>query len=83
MVQGGTLAGDRKINVGAGTVELHLNDDHEYATFEVNVGMGEFLDKRRDGHDGHLIVSRSMRGSGKGTLQANVGAGKVEVEPVQ
>lgn len=77
----GALKGDRKVNLGAGDVHLILDGDHDYSSFEANVGMGSFHDHRPGGASSHFIISRNYEGKGEGSLEVNVGAGSIEIDP--
>ncbi len=77
------IRGERELNLGAGRAVVYLNADRDYASLEANVGMGSFHDKRAGGGSAHFVVARSMQGSGGGDLQVNVGAGQIDLEPVQ
>ncbi len=77
------LRGEREVNVGAGTANIYLDGDRDYATLEVNVGMGKVSDERPHGTNAYFVVSRSMQGSGSGNLQVNVGAGSIDLKPAQ
>ena len=76
------IRGEREINVGYGRVRVEGNDD-TYESMEINVGLGSLHDHRSGGENHHLIVSHSFEGSGKGTIQINVGMGQVELYPSQ
>ncbi|TCK75203.1 hypothetical protein [Acidipila rosea] len=73
------IGGDRQFNLGHGHAKLLVHGDASYATLQVNIGMGSLHDHRPSGHDGHFIVSRSYGGTGKGSLQVNLGAGSVDI----
>jgi hypothetical protein len=76
------IGGDRKINVGYGHVDLQGNAD-AYESLNVNVGLGSMHDNRPEGQSHHLIVSRSFEGTGKGSIEMNVGMGRVDLNPGQ
>ncbi len=71
------IAGDREANVGAGTARVLLDGDRDYAALECNVGMGSMQDDRPGGAHAYGVSSKSMQGKGKGTVEINVGAGKL------
>lgn len=75
------VKGDREINLGAGDTHLGMVGDRDYASFEANVGMGSFHDHRPGGASSHFIISRTYQGKGEGTLQVNVGAGSIDIDP--
>lgn len=75
------VAGDRKVNVGAGELRVLLNGNRDYATLESNVGVGKLEDDRPGGSHSYGVSRRSSQGSGKGSLELNVGAGKVVLAP--
>lgn len=75
------VKGDREINLGAGDAHLGMVGDRDYASFEANVGMGSFHDHRPGGGSSHFIISRQYQGKGEGTLQVNVGAGSIDIDP--
>lgn len=76
------IGGDRKINVGYGRVDFQGNAD-AYESLNVNVGLGSMHDNRPDGQSHHFIVSRSIEGTGKGSIEMNVGMGRVDLNPGQ
>jgi hypothetical protein len=74
------ISGQRKIDVVNGHVELLANAD-SYGTLKVNVLMGSFHD-RHAGDEGHpVMVSRSLTGTGKGSVDINVAKGTVDLKP--
>lgn len=77
------VKGNRELNLGAGEAHLGMTGDHDYATFEANVGMGSFHDHRPGGHSAHFVISRDYQGDGKGKLEVNVGAGSLDVDPAK
>jgi hypothetical protein len=83
-----TLAADRirgkhaTINVGYGHVNFQGNAD-AYEDLQVNVGLGSMHDHRKDGHNHHFIVARSLEGTGSGSITVNVGMGSVDLNPGQ
>jgi hypothetical protein len=83
-----TLIADRiggkqeNINVGYGRVEFQGNAD-AYENLQVNIGLGSLHDHRRDGQSHHFIVARSFEGTGKGSIDVNVGMGRVDLNPGQ
>ena len=76
-----SLKGNWEVNVGAGKLVVFLNGDSDYATLEANVGMGSFKDERGGGKNRYTVISRSMSGSGSGTVELNVGAGEIDLKP--
>lgn len=76
---GKDAAGTREINVGLGDVRLAIGDNANYATLEVNVGMGSFHDRRPGGTSGHMAIARDFAGTGKGSVEVDIGMGKVEI----
>ena len=77
------IKGDREVNLGAGDAYLTMADDRGYASFEANVGMGSFHDHRPGGRNSHFIISRSYQGKGDGSLEVNVGAGSIDIDPAR
>jgi hypothetical protein len=83
-----TLVADRiggrhqTINVGYGHVEFQGNAD-AYESLQVNIGLGSMHDHRKDGQNHHFIVARSFEGTGKGSIDVNVGMGQVDLNPGQ
>ena len=77
------IKGDRKVNLGAGDANLTMWGDRDYTSFEANVGMGSFHDHRPGGGSSHFIISRHYQGKGEGTVEVNVGAGSVEINPAK
>jgi hypothetical protein len=80
---GEQVKGDRELNVGAGQTVLMLAGDRDYAHFEANVGLGSLHDNRQGGSSAHFVVSREFSGKGTGGLEANVGAGSIDIEPAK
>lgn len=77
------IKGNRELNLGAGEAYLTMADDHGYANFEANVGMGSFHDHRPGGRSSHFIISRNYQGRGSGSLEVNVGAGSIDISPTK
>ena len=75
------IKGNRQVNLGAGDAYLIMADDRGYANFEANVGMGSFHDRRPGGRSSHFIISRNYQGKGNGSLEVNVGAGSIDIDP--
>ncbi len=75
------VAGDREVNVGAGTARVLLDGDRDYATLQANVGLGTMQDDRPGGSLAYGVSSKSMEGKGKGSIEVNVGAGKLVLAP--
>jgi len=74
------VGGRREINVGYGQVKVQGNDD-SYDRMQINVGLGSLHDHRKGGESHHFIVAHSFSGSGKGSIEINVGMGHVDLEP--
>jgi len=83
LLHAGVLRGDRELNLGAGKAVLYLDGDRDYASLQANVGMGKMKDNRPGGHSAYTVISRSLTGSGQGSLQVNVGAGELDLEPAE
>ena len=81
--QGDRVTGSRELNLGAGKAVISLDADRNYASLEANVGMGSFHDKRPGGTSAHFVIAKSMSGRGTGKLEVNVGAGEVDLQPVE
>ena len=75
------IAGDRQVNLGAGTMQVYLAGDHNYASLRMNVGFGHLVDRRSNGRGSYGITSRTLTGTGSGTIELNVGAGTLELKP--
>ena len=73
------ITGDRKINVVHGHVEIEGNPD-SYATMHVDTLLGSFYDHRA-GHEFHGVLSQSLTGTGKGSVEVNVVSGRVDLKP--
>jgi len=73
------ISGDRKIDVVHGHVEVEGNPD-SYATMHVDTLMGSFHD-RRQGQEFHGVLSQSLTGTGKGSIEVNVVWGSVDLKP--
>jgi hypothetical protein len=74
----GNGAGERRINVGMGSVKLAVGDA-AYESMQVNIGMGSLHDHRPGESDGHFVVSKQYEAKGDGSLQINVGMGSLEI----
>ena len=74
------IGGERDVNVVHGHVDILANDD-SYSDLEVNVVMGSFHDHRPGGEGHHAMVSQSISGSGKGSIEINVVLGSVDLKP--
>jgi hypothetical protein len=77
------IKGNRELNLGAGEAYLAMAGDRDYASFEANVGLGSFHDHRPGGVSSHFIISREYEGKGEGSLEVNVGAGSIDVNPAK
>jgi len=73
------IGGKREINVVRGHVEIEGNPD-SYATMNVDTLMGSFHD-HRSGQDAHGMISNSLTGTGKGSIEVNVVWGSVDLKP--
>ncbi len=73
------IAGERKINVVSGHVDLLGNAD-SYGTLHASVLMGSFHDHRQGREDAHGIVSKSISGKGKGSIEINVVRGGIDLK---
>jgi hypothetical protein len=80
---GEQVKGDRELNLGAGQTVVMLVGDRDYAHFAANVGLGSLHDNRQGGSSAHFVVSREFSGKGTGGLEANVGAGSIDIEPAK
>jgi len=80
LLVGDRINGEREFNIGFGHVNFEGNKD-AYESMEVNVGLGSLHDHRNDGEDHHFIVSKSFGGTGKGSVEINVGMGSVDLNP--
>jgi hypothetical protein len=74
------ISGQRTINVVDGQIELLANAD-SYGTLEVNIVMGRFRDRHAGNSSGPALVSRSLPGTGKGSLEINLVKGSVDLKP--
>lgn len=72
------VRGERKINVVFGRVEMLANTD-AYSTLNLNVLMGSFHDYRPGGEQARGMVSKSLSGVGRGSIDLNVVRGSVDV----
>ena len=73
------IAGERKINVVSGHVDLLGNAD-SYTTLHGSVLMGSFHDHRQGRDDEHGIVSKSLSGTGKGSIEIDVVRGSIDLK---
>ena len=72
------IRGDRKLNVISGHVDILANAD-TYSALNTSVLMGSFHDHRNGGEHAHGMVSKSLSGTGKGSIDLNVVRGSVDV----
>jgi len=82
LLVGDRINGEREFNIGYGHVNFEGNKD-AYETMQVNIGLGSLHDHRKGGEDHHLIVAKSFDGTGKGSIEINVGMGSVDLNPGQ
>ena len=80
LLVGDRIGGEREFNIGYGHVNFEGNKD-AYETMQVNVGLGSLHDHRLGGEDHHLIVAKSFDGTGKGSIEINVGMGSIDLNP--
>jgi|SRR5579863_2258075 len=73
------ISGDRDINVVHGHVDIEANPD-SFASMHVNTVMGSFHDHRLN-KAAHGLVSQSVEGTGKGSVNVNVVMGSVDLKP--
>jgi len=73
------ISGERKIDVVSGHVEVEGNPD-SFATMHVSVLMGSFYDRRAN-NESHGVLSQSLTGTGKGSIEVNVLSGRVDLKP--
>ena len=73
------IGGDRSINVVSGNVELLANPD-AYESLDVNVVMGHFINHSANQHGRGVLVSKSLSGTGKGSIDINVVKGGVDLK---
>ncbi len=76
-VEKDAMSGDRRINVGAGSAYIKLDDVHGYYKLQTNIAVGRLSDSRPGGHGGRFIVSRDSLGDGRGLLKINIGVGNI------
>lgn len=62
----------------SGRIEMLANTD-AYSTLNLNVLMGSFHDYRPGGEQARGMVSKSLPGVGKGSIDLNVVRGSVDV----
>ena len=74
------ISGERKINVVDGQIEVLANAD-SYGTLKVNIVIGSFHDRHAGDSSGPALVSRSLTGTGKGSLEINLVKGSVDLKP--
>jgi hypothetical protein len=72
------IAGERSINVISGDVDILANPD-AYANLHSSVLMGSFYD-RRTHESSHGTTSKSLAGTGKGSIDINVVRGNVDLK---
>ena len=70
------LRGERRINVVSGHVEVLANPD-SYGALHASVLLGSFHDRRKSGEESHGIVSKSLTGTGRGSVEVNVVRGSL------
>jgi hypothetical protein len=72
------IRGDCKINVVFGHVDLLANED-TYSVLNLNILMGSFRDHRKGGEQAQGMVSKSLVGTGRGSIDLNVVRGSADV----
>jgi hypothetical protein len=73
------VRGERTINLVSGHVDVLGNAD-SYKDLQVNVALGSFHD-HRDGASGHgVMVSKSLTGTGSGSIAVRVEKGSVDLK---
>jgi hypothetical protein len=72
------IRGERQINVVFGHVDMLANAD-TYGTLNMNILMGGLSDHRKDGEQAHGMVSKSLSGTGRGSIDLTVVRGTVDV----
>ena len=70
------IAGERRINVVSGHVEVLANPD-SYGALHASVLLGGFHDRRKGGEESHGMVSKSLTGTGRGSIEVNVVRGSL------
>jgi hypothetical protein len=72
------IRGERKINVVSGHVDMLANAD-TYKNLNINILMGSFHDHRTDGEQAHGMISKSLSGTGRGSIDLSVVKGTVDM----
>lgn len=72
------IAGERKINVVSGHVEILGNAD-SYKILRVSVLLGSYHDRRQSNESAYGMVSKSSTGTGAGSIDVNVVKGSLDL----
>lgn len=72
------IAGESRINVVSGNVDILANPD-SYGTLHADVLLGGFHDHRSH-EDAHGMVSKSLSGTGQGSIEVSVVKGRVNLK---
>jgi hypothetical protein len=72
------VAGEGRINVVSGHVDVLANED-SYTALHASVLLGGFHDHRHVPDEAHGIVSKSLSGKGKGSIDVNVVRGSLDI----
>ena len=72
------ITGQRTKKIVSGHVDQLSNPD-TYGTLRASVLIGSFHDHRKGGGEGHGMVSKSLSGTGKGSVEVNVVRGSLDV----
>jgi hypothetical protein len=73
------IPGERRINVVSGHVDVLGNAD-SYRTLHASVLLGSFHDHRQPNESAHGMVSRSLSGTGAGSIEINVVKGSLDLK---
>ena len=72
------IPGERRINVVSGHVEVLGNAD-SYSTLHASVLVGSYRDHRLPNESAHGMISKSVSGTGAGSIEVNVVRGSLDL----
>ena len=73
------ISGERRINVVSGHVDILGNTD-SYKTLHASVLLGSYHDHRQPKESAHGIISKSLSGTGAGSIEINVVKGSLDLK---
>jgi hypothetical protein len=73
------IPGERRINVVSGHVHILANAD-SYKTLHASILLGSYHDHRQSNESAHGIVSKSLSGTGAGSIEVNIVKGGLDLK---